>query len=130
MIVMKEGNLMGKNPVVPYILIFALGIGLIFFMSLYGLDQQKEIANKGEDGKTEEVAETAEFDPEVAIGKCIGCHGGDLTGGGMAPGLVGTNLSKDEITDIIKNGKGTMPGGIIKDAAEQDALADYILTLK
>ncbi len=48
---------MSKNPIVPYILIFALGIGLIFFMSLYGLDQKEEIA-KGEDGKTEEVART------------------------------------------------------------------------
>ena len=48
---------MGKNPIVPYILIFALGIGLIFFMSLYGLDQKEEIANQGEDGKTEEAAQ-------------------------------------------------------------------------
>ena len=34
---------------------------------------------------------TAEFDAEaVTQGKCIGCHGGDLTGG-MGPGLVGTS---------------------------------------
>ena len=37
---------MRKNPVVPYILIFALGLGLIFFMSLYGLEQKKEIASR------------------------------------------------------------------------------------
>ncbi|WP_318615052.1 cytochrome c550 [Sporosarcina sp. YIM B06819] len=123
---------MGKNPVVPYILIFALGLGLIFFMSLYGLDQQKEIANKGEEGKTEDVAESAEFDPEVAVGKCIGCHGGDLTGGmgGAAPSLVGTSLSKDEIKNVILNGSGAMPAGIIKEDAELDAMADYILSLK
>ena len=47
---------MSRNPIVPYILIFALGIGLIFFMSLYGLDQKKEIAGQGEDGKTEEAS--------------------------------------------------------------------------
>ncbi|WP_342505213.1 cytochrome c550 [Sporosarcina sp. FSL K6-2383] len=121
---------MGKNPIVPYILIFALGLGLIFFMSLYGLDQQEEIANKDDEGKTEDVA-TAEFDAEaVAQGKCIACHGGDLTGGG-GPGLVGTTLSKDEIKDIILNGKGAgMPAGLIKDDAELDAMADYILALK
>ncbi|WP_203246892.1 cytochrome c550 [Sporosarcina beigongshangi] len=119
---------MGKNPIVPYILIFALGLGLIFFMSLYGLDQQKEIANEGDEGKTEDVA--AEFDPEVAIGKCIGCHGGDLTGN-SGPALVGTTLSKDEIKDIILNGTtGGMPGGMIKEDAELDAMADYILSLK
>ena len=39
----------------------------------------------------------------VAIGKCIGCHGGDLEGGmgGAAPALAGTSLSKDEIAKII-----------------------------
>ena len=42
---------MGKNPIVPYILIFALGLGLIFFMSLYGLEQKEEIANKVKMGK-------------------------------------------------------------------------------
>lgn len=119
---------MGKNPIVPYILIFALGLGLIFFMSLYGLDQQKEIANKDDNGKTEDVA--AEFDPEVAVGKCIGCHGGDLKGNG-GPALVGTKLSKDQIKDIILNGTtGGMPAGLIKNDAELDAMADYILALK
>ena len=125
---------MGRNPIVPYILIFALGIGLIFFMSLYGLEQKEEIASQSEDGKTEETAppgDTAEFDAEaVAQGKCIGCHGGDLTGG-MGPGLVGTKLSKDELKDIVLNGTdGGMPAGLIKDDAELDAMADYILSLK
>ena len=49
---------MSKNPVVPFILIFAFGLGLIFFMSLYGLEQKKEIASQNEDGTTEET-ETA-----------------------------------------------------------------------
>lgn len=124
---------MGKNPIVPYILIFALGLGLIFFMSLYGLDQKEEIANQGEDGKTEDVAESAEFDPDVAVGKCVSCHGGDLTGGmgGAAPALAGTALSADELKDIIQNGvPGTvMPGGLLP-ADHVDAMAEYILSLK
>ncbi|MER2088465.1 MAG: cytochrome c550 [Sporosarcina sp.] len=125
---------MSKNPIVPYILIFALGIGLIFFMSIYGLDQKEEIAGQGEEGKTEEAAgaaDSVEFDAEaVSQGKCIGCHGGDLTGG-MGPALAGTKLSKDEIKTIIKDGTdGGMPGGLITDDAELDAMADYILSLK
>jgi cytochrome c550 len=127
---MKEGNSMSKNPVIPYILIFALGLGLIFFMSLYGLEQKEEIAGQDEEGNTEEVASSAEFDAEaVTQGKCIGCHGGDLTGG-MGPGLVGTTLSADDIKDIIQNGKGMMPPQGITDAAELDAMAEYILSLK
>ncbi len=42
---------MKNNPVVPYILIFALGLGLIFFMSLYGIEQKDEIAGADEEGK-------------------------------------------------------------------------------
>ena len=61
---------MSKNPIIPFLLIFALGFGLIFFMSLYGLDQKEEIA-KDANGETEEVAVVAEFDADVAIGKCI-----------------------------------------------------------
>ncbi|HEX5564315.1 MAG TPA: cytochrome c [Sporosarcina sp.] len=125
---------MKNNPVVPYILIFALGLGLIFFMSLYGIDQKKEIAAKDEEGKTEETTDGAaseDFDPEAfAQGKCIGCHGGDLTGG-MGPSLHGLALSQDEIHDIIKNGKDGMPpfGSQISDE-QIDQLSEYILSLK
>ena len=124
----KEGNSMNKNPIIPFLLIFSLGIGLIFFMSLYGLDQKEEIA-KEEDGTTEEVQDVADFDGEVAQGKCITCHGDNLEGGG-GPALAGTDLSKDELVDIIKNGiPPAMPGGLIPDE-HLDEMADYILSLK
>jgi cytochrome c550 len=119
---------MQKNPIVPFILIFAFGIGLIFFLSIMGVEKKEEIAKGHDEGKagTEEVTE---FDPEVAKGKCIGCHGGDLTGG-AGPALVGTSLSKEEITETIVNGKGAgMPAGLLpEDQAAQ--MAEYILTLK
>ena len=131
LILKKEGNLM-KNPIVPFLLIFSLGIGLIFFMSLYGIEQKEEIAG-GTDGDTTEETDVADFDPEVALGQCISCHGGDLTGGmgGAAPGLVATELSKGELVDIIQNGvPGTvMPGGLVPDD-QVDQLADYILSLE
>lgn len=115
---------MGKNPIVPFLLIMALGIGLIFFMSLYGLDQKAEIAN----GDTEEPEVAVEFDGEaVAQGKCIACHGENLAGGG-APSLIGTEMSKDELIDIIANGEGGMPGGLIPN--DEEAMADYILSLE
>ena len=75
--------------------------------------------------------DVADFDPDVALGQCISCHGGDLTGTAMAPGLVGTDLSKDELVDVIQNGiPGTaMPGNLVP-AEHVDQLAEYILTLK
>lgn len=122
---------MSKNPVVPFILIFALGIGLIFFMSLYGLDQKAEISGEG---NTEGVGET--FNPEdyaIAQAKCISCHGGNLEGGmgGAAPSLHNLSLSKDEIVDILKNGvPGTsMPAGTVP-AEHMEEMADWLLTLK
>jgi len=126
---------MKNNPVVPYILIFALGLGLIFFMSLYGIDQKKEIAGADEEGKTEETTDDAaaseDFDPEsFAQGQCISCHGGDLSGG-FGPSLHGLSASKEEIHDIIKNGEGGMPAFGDKISDEQiDQLSEYILTLK
>lgn len=120
---------MSKNPVVPFILIFALGIGLIFFMSLYGLEQKAEISGEG---NTEGVGET--FNPEdyaIAQAKCISCHGGNLEGSAAAPSLHNLTKSKDEIVDILKNGvpgtsmfAGTVP------AEHMEEMADWLLTLK
>ena len=126
---------MNKNPVVPFFLIFALGIGLIFFMSLYGLDQKKEIAGANEEegteqGKEEENANTGEFDAEaVAQQKCISCHGEGLSGG-MGPALAGSSFEADEMHDAIKNGvPGTaMPAGLVPDE-HIDEMVDYILSL-
>lgn len=126
-----------KNPIVPFLLIFSLGIGLIFFMSLYGIEQKEEIAKNAEGDTTEETTDgetdVADFDPDVAIGKCVSCHGGDLTGGmgGAAPSLVGTDLSKEELADIIQNGiQGTaMPGNLVP-AEHLDQMTEYILSLK
>ena len=116
---------MGKNPIVPFLLIMSLGIGLIFFMSLYGLDQKKEIA----DGEANEPEVVEEFDGEtVAQGKCITCHGDNLKDG-SAPDLAGTELSKDELVDIIKNGtEGGMPAGLVPN--DEEAMAEYILSLE
>ncbi|MNW05244.1 Cytochrome c-551 precursor [compost metagenome] len=43
--------------------------------------------------------------------KCISCHAADLKGQGSVPGLVGVGdiLTKDELVDVITNGRGGMP---------------------
>ncbi|MGG3467887.1 cytochrome c551 [Neobacillus pocheonensis] len=81
-----------------------------------GSDDAKDTASGGEAAKI--------FDQ-----KCSSCHGGDLKGG-MGPNLtkVGSKYSKDEILDILKNGKsGGMPANVVEgDDAETVAawLAD------
>ena len=122
---------MGKNPIVPYILIFALGIGLIFFMSLYGLEQKKEIAGQGEEGKTEEVQVLQNLMLKQLLKVNVSAVTVEILTGGMGPALAGTTLSKDEIKDIIKMVMvAECQHGLITDDAELDAMADYILSLK
>lgn len=118
---------MKNNPIIPYILIMALGIGVIFFLSLEGVGNQED---KAEQGQAEEGdKETTEADGEaIAKATCIGCHGGDLTGG-VGPNLVKVD-DEEHIRDVIANGQGTMPGGLVSNTAEVDALVKYILSLE
>ncbi|ATO49105.1 cytochrome c551 [Brevibacillus laterosporus] len=46
---------------------------------------------------------------------CIGCHGVDLKGAtGPSLETIGSKYNKDEILEIIKNGKGSMPANMSK----------------
>lgn len=126
---------MQKNAIVPYILIMAFGIGLIFFMSLEGVGNESEIAGENETeenaegGATgEDSADAGEFDPEAkAQESCIGCHGSSYEGA-SGPSLVATELSQEEIEDVIANGVGTMPGGLVE-ADNIPAMAEWVLSL-
>ncbi len=103
-------------------------------------------ASKGEagggDGKkasNKAIAIVAPDDPSAEIYKkatCIACHGGGLKGmpSSGIPALlgVGDKLSKDQILDVIKNGKGNMTAqykdNIAKGLtdADLDKLADWL----
>lgn len=116
------------NPIVPYLITFSMGILLIFFMSLIGVDQKADIAKQNEEGENGEEVSTDDFDPaEFAQGKCISCHGGNFEGG-VGPALAGTSLSADEIADVITNGADGMPAGLVP-AANMDEFVEYILSL-
>jgi cytochrome c551 len=67
---------------------------------------------------------------KLAAQKCSTCHGQNLEGGG-APKIsdVGSRYSKEELEDIIVNGKGGMPGGIIK-GEEASAVAEWLASKK
>ncbi|MCJ1908787.1 cytochrome c550 [Planococcus ruber] len=129
---------MQKNAIVPYILIMAFGIGLIFFLSLEGANNQEEIAaehaeedgaggeEQGNDGGS---TESAEFDPESqAQQSCVSCHGSSYEGA-VGPSLVDTELDQAGIEEIIANGKGAMPGGLIEEE-NIPAMAEWVLSLE
>ena len=113
---------MKNNPLIPYVLIMAFGIGLIFFLSLEGAGSKDE-AHGDEGGEaTEEISGES-----IVQSSCIGCHGGDLTGG-MGPDLTG-GLDAEHVKDVVMNGFGTM-SPMISNEEEAQAVADYIAGLE
>ena len=117
---------MKNNPLIPYVLIMAFGIGLIFFMSLDGAGSKDEAHEAGESGG--ESTEVADIDAAALTQSCIGCHGGDLSGG-MGPELTG-GLDAEHVKDVVMNGKGSMPAQTQLSEAEAQAVADYIAGLE
>lgn len=120
---------MKNNPIIPYILIMAFGIGLIFFMSLQGVGNQAEIAN-GDEVTTENGggATAGDAGGEALVSSCISCHGGDLKGN-IGPSLIGKDA--EHIVDVLTNGiPGTPMTPGLKTGAEAQAIADYISSLK
>ncbi len=83
-------------------------------------------------GKTTSGTKTTTPDGEtLAMKSCITCHGGELQGQGNAPKIsdVGSRLTEKEILDIINNGKGSMPPGLVK-GADAEAVAKWLATQK
>lgn len=89
----------------------------------------------GGDGAKEEKPATdgdvATVDAEAIVQtSCITCHGGNLEGAsGPALDKIGAKLSEAEIHDVIENGQGGMPGGIIK-GEDADAVAKWLAEKK
>ncbi|MDH4618288.1 cytochrome c551 [Brevibacillus sp. AY1] len=61
---------------------------------------------------------------------CAGCHGQTLEGA-VGPNLqkVGGTLSKDQILEVLKNGKGSMPPGLVK-GDDAETLAAWLADKK
>ncbi len=66
---------------------------------------------------------------DLYAGFCASCHGVDAEGG-IAPSVVGLDISDEELHDLIASGQGSMPGfAELLDDAQADALVGFILDL-
>lgn len=103
------------------LLTFLMGTTLVMGLAACGggtsTDKGTETASAGDAAKI--------FDQS-----CASCHGDKLQGG-MGPGLtkIGSTLSKDEILNTIKNGKGQMPPNVIQ-GDDADKVADWLAAKK
>ena len=99
---------MNRNPVLPFVVIMVLGIGLMFLVSFKGLGDAKELAKEqANGGKIEKSAESTAVKPEdIYKQNCISCHGNAYQGG-VGPALkgVGNRRSADYIKNIIHERK-------------------------
>ncbi|WP_066371160.1 cytochrome c550 [Neobacillus fumarioli] len=121
---------MKRNPVVPFVLIMVFGIVLTLILSFKGLGDSKQMAkgNSASNGaKTENTATNPE---EIYKSTCINCHG-DHYQGVVGPSLkgIGSKLSKDQIKQIITQGRGQMPPGLVK-PEQADAMAEWVSKIK
>ena len=106
-----------------------VSLSLLAFIGLYGFAEMHS--------KLKPKVETAEGTEAVVKGKaiyaqeCVKCHGDNGKKGEMnAADLTVTKLTTDEISQVIKNGKGVMPGFTQYSDAEVTAISEYVLTLK
>src|SRR5690625_1687252 len=57
---------------------------------------------------------------------CASCHGADLSGGaGPELDTVGSDHSVDDILDVIENGQGSMPPGLVS-GDDAQAVAEWL----
>lgn len=105
-------------------------VSLLLFIFIYGLAEMKGFGPK-KTLETPMVGDGVVDGKALFINECAKCHGTD---GKL--GLVGsadlslTKLSVEELSSVIKNGKGTMPKFDYLTEAEIAGLTDYIVTLK
>jgi|SRR5699024_8128592 len=121
-----------KRNILPFGIIAIVGIFAAIIVFYIGVYQREDIQLAEENGgeQVEEQGEVATDPEEIYANSCASCHGEDLSGG-AGPDLTqaGSNLSGDEIHDIIMNGQGTMPGGLVGNE-EADLLAEWLSEMK
>ncbi|TSI07009.1 cytochrome c551 [Lysinibacillus sp. BW-2-10] len=85
-----------------------------------------------DEGASEGTDDAALAEGEALVKKsCVSCHGGDLQGMGNTPSLadVGSRYDEAKIHDIILNGQGGMPPGLLK-GEDAEAAAAWLATQK
>ncbi|QCR33634.1 cytochrome c551 [Lysinibacillus sp. SGAir0095] len=107
----------------------------LFLAACGGGDDEATDTNTGtEDTTTEDTTGTGDTatggadagaGEELVNANCISCHGGNLEGMGNTPSLadVGGRLSEEEIHDVIVNGRGGMPKGLLQGEDAEAAAA-------
>jgi cytochrome c550 len=119
----EGGICMKRNPLIPLAIIGVIGIVLMLTMGGYGINKIHQASQE---------KEKAAMDPEAIFKQnCSSCHGQNLEGNvGPALDKIGGKYSAEEVSGIVKNGKGSgMPAGLVK-GEEAKILVDWLAKKK
>jgi cytochrome c551 len=100
---------------------------LVFLLFYY--EGPEHAAKAGGETAGGETASTEKAE-EIASTSCMTCHGENLKGGaGPALDKIGSKYAQSDIENIIKNGKGAMPAGVIT-PEEAKIVAEWLVQKK
>jgi len=115
--------------------LFGVAAVLVFSLSACGGAQQTQPpANQPSAQTPSTTAPSGSYDAATAEAlfknTCAGCHGQSLEGA-VGPNLqkIGSQLTKDQILEVLNNGKGSMPPGLVK-GADADTVAAWLADKK
>ncbi|MFY0544422.1 YqzM family protein [Brevibacillus sp. H7] len=120
---------MNQNDVIDSAKAFFTSFGILFLVFILALVGSIFFPPKhGEEAKGGAGAPTANIDAAAIFKQnCASCHGQNLEGiAGPNLTKVGSKYDEKAIADIIKNGKGGMPGGLLKKQPEVQAVAKWL----
>ncbi|MGE5701291.1 MAG: YqzM family protein [Clostridia bacterium] len=122
---------MNQNDVVDSAKAFFTSFGILFLVFVIALVGSIYFPPKHEEAGGGATAPAA-VDPEATFkANCASCHGQNLEGiAGPNLTKVGSKLDAKGISDIIKNGRGGMPPGMLKKADEIKAVAEWLAAKK
>ncbi|GAA4718138.1 YqzM family protein [Brevibacillus fulvus] len=120
---------MNQNDIVDSARAFTTSFGILFLVFLIALVASVIFPPQhGEEAQGGGGAPTAAVNGEAVFkANCASCHGQNLEGV-VGPNLtkVGSKYNAEQIMDIIKNGKGGMPPGVLKKQPEIQAVAEWL----
>jgi len=112
--------------------LMAVLLGTVLVLGACGGGGSTDDGASTDEGSTETDGATVDSSAAEAAYKqsCASCHADDLSGG-VGPDLtaIGASLSADEIEDIIVNGVGSMPGGLLS-GDDATAVAEWLAEKK
>jgi cytochrome c551 len=111
--------------------LFVIASAALIAAGCGGSDSSSDSSSESASGSGTETTQATDL-PEggqTFVKTCGGCHtlSDAGTSGAVGPKLDGANLQKAAVLDILKNGKGSMPSGLVT-GEEAEAVADYVAT--